>query len=234
LARAVNKAGFASRSQAERLVRQGVVRLNGKIVLDPEKPTTVRDRIEIDGTPLVASRKVYLMCNKPRGLVTTAEDERGRATVFRCLEGLDIPHVGPVGRLDMASEGLLLFTNDTSWANALLDPANRIPKTYHVQVEGAVDEATIERMTAGISDKGELLRADSVTVLRAGTRHLWLEVVLREGKNREIRRMAAACGLDVLRLVRVRLACLELGDLPKGGVRELSAQELSKLRGMIG
>ncbi len=97
-----------------------------------------------------------------------------------------------------------------------------------------MDEATIERMTAGISDKGELLRADSVTVLRAGTRHLWLEVVLREGKNREIRRMAAACGLDVLRLVRVRLACLELGDLPKGGVRELSAQELSKLRGMIG
>lgn len=229
VARAINKAGFASRSQAEQMVRKGLVRLNGRIVLDPETPTTARDRIEVDGKPLAASRKVYLMCNKPRGLVTTAEDERGRATVFRCLEGLDLPHVGPVGRLDMASEGLLLFTNDTSWANALLDPANRIPKTYHVQVEGAVDDATIGRMTAGIADKGELLRADSVAVLRSGTRRLWLEVVLREGKNREIRRMAAACGLEVLRLVRVRLACLDLGDLPKGGVRELSRQELSEL-----
>ncbi len=233
LARAVNKAGFASRSQAEKLVRQGMVRLNGKIVLDPERPTTERDRIEIDGKPLEASRKVYLMCNKPRGLVTTAEDERGRATVFQCLQGLDLPHVGPVGRLDMASEGLLLFTNDTSWANALLDPANRIPKTYHVQVEGAVDETTLDRMTAGISDKGELLRADSVTVLRAGTRRLWLEVVLREGKNREIRRMAAACGLEILRLVRVRLACLDLGDLPKGGVRELTRQEVLDLGGLF-
>lgn len=234
MARAINKAGFASRSQAERLIRQGAVRLNGKIVLDPEKPTTDRDRIEIEGKPLVATSKVYLMCNKPRGLVTTAEDERGRATVFQCLEGLDIPHVGPVGRLDMASEGLLLFTNDTGWSNALLDPANRIPKTYHVQIDGIVDEAAIERMTAGISDKGELLRADSVTILRAGSRNCWLEVILREGKNREIRRMLAACGFEAMRLVRVRFASLDLGDLPKGNVRELTTQELSELRKLLG
>jgi 23S rRNA pseudouridine2605 synthase len=177
LARAINKAGFASRSKAEQLVSQGHVSWNGRIVRDPEWGTTEGDAILVDGQPLAAERKIYLMCHKPKGLVTTADDNKGRPTVFQCLEGLDLPHVGPVGRLDMASEGLRLFTNDTQWAAALLDPANRVPKTYHVQIDGAIDEAMMELMTEGVVDAGEKLQAISVQILREGEKNRWIEIV---------------------------------------------------------
>jgi len=206
---------------------------NGRIVRDPEWLTSEGDRISIDGMPLVASAKVYLMCNKPRGLVTTADDNRGRATVFQCLEGMEVPHVGPVGRLDMASEGLLLFTNDTHWASALLDPARQVPKTYHVQVDGMLDPAMAEEMTRGVVDNGERLRATSVQTLRTGNKNCWIEIVLQEGKNREIRRMLKAFGLDVLRLIRVRIGPLPLGDLAKGAVRHLTEAEVEALRNWI-
>lgn len=230
LARAINKAGYASRSQAQQLVSQGRVSWNGRIVRDPEWATSEGDAILVDGQPLVAQRKVYLMCNKPRGLVTTADDNKGRATVFQCFEGLDLPHVGPVGRLDMASEGLLLFTNDTLWANALLDPARRVPKTYHVQIDGIVDHATMAKMTEGVLDEGQRLQATSVQVLRTGHRNCWLEIVLQEGKNREIRRMLKVFGLEVLQLIRIRIGDLVLGDLPKGAVRALTEAEVEALR----
>jgi 23S rRNA pseudouridine2605 synthase len=230
LARAINKAGFASRSKAEQLVSQGHVSWNGRIVRDPEWGTTEGDAILVDGQPLAAERKIYLMCHKPKGLVTTADDNKGRPTVFQCLEGLDLPHVGPVGRLDMASEGLLLFTNDTRWAAALLDPANRVPKTYHVQIDGAIDEAMMELMTEGVVDAGEKLQAVSVQLLREGEKNRWIEIVLQEGKNREIRRMLKAFGLEVLRLIRIRIGDLPLGDLPKGAVRHLTEAEVEGLR----
>lgn len=230
LARAINKAGFASRSQAEKLVSQGVVSWNGRIVRDPQWLTTEGDRILVDGHPLVATKKVYLMCNKPRGLVTTADDNKGRPTVFQCLEGLDVPHVGPVGRLDMASEGLLLFTNDTRWASALLDPARRVPKTYHVQIDGIPDAEMIARMTRGVVVEGDRLRATSVSALRTGEKNCWIEIVLQEGKNREIRRMLDVFGLEVLRLIRIRIGDLPLGDLGKGAVRPLTESEVEGLR----
>lgn len=230
LARAINKAGLASRSQAEKLVGQGHVTLNGVVVRDPETPTAEGDRILVHGQPLVAVRKVYLMCNKPRGLVTTAEDDKGRSTVYECLEGLDLPHVGPVGRLDMASEGLLLFTNDTQWANGLLDPARRVPKTYHVQIDGDLLPEQMDRMTRGIEDEGELLKASSVRLLREGEKNRWIEIVLQEGKNREIRRMLKSMGLGVHRLVRIRIGNVLLGDLEKGSVRHLTETEVEGLR----
>jgi 23S rRNA pseudouridine2605 synthase len=230
LARWINKAGFASRSQATELVGQGRVSVNGQVVRDPESPTTEADRIVVDGKPLVAVRKVYLMCNKPRGLVTTAEDDQGRPTVYECLRGMDLPHVGPVGRLDMASEGLLLFTNDTQWANGLLDPARRVSKTYHVQIDGSLEPDQILRMTRGILDEGELLRAKSVRPLREGGKTRWIEIVLQEGKNREIRRMLKALGLGVHRLVRIRIGDVVLGDLEKGSVRHLTDSEVEGLR----
>ena len=229
LARAINKSGFASRSQAEKLVASGVVKLNGRIVRDPESPTLPSDRIEIDGKPLVAQSKVYLMLNKPRGLVTTASDEKNRRTVFDCLSGLNLPHVGPVGRLDMASEGLLLFTNDTAWADALLDPARGIPKTYHVQANRLVTAQELETLQTGIVDGGEALRASAARILRTGEKTCWLEIVLCEGKNREIRRMLEVLGIEVDRLVRVSLASLTLGDLAKGAVRALTSAELREL-----
>lgn len=230
LARALNKAGFASRSQAEKLVGQGRVSLNGSVVRDPESPTSEGDLIVVDGKPVVAVHKVYLMCNKPRGLVTTAEDDKGRATVYDCLVGMDLPHVGPVGRLDMASEGLLLFTNDTQWANGLLDPARRVSKTYHVQIDGSLEPDQILRMTQGILDEGELLRAKSVHLIREGEKNRWIEIVLQEGKNREIRRMLKALGLGVHRLVRIRIGNVVLGDLEKGAVRHLTDSEVEGLR----
>ncbi len=229
LARAINKSGHASRSQAEKLVASGVVRLNGRVVRDPEAPTRAGDRIEIEGKPLASASKVYLMLNKPRGLVTTASDEKSRPTVYQCIQGMDLPHVGPVGRLDMASEGLLLFTNDTAWADRLLDPARGIPKTYHVQTHRLVTDQELSRMEQGISDRGETLRAASARILRQGEKTCWLEIVLCEGKNREIRRMLEALGIEVERLVRVALGPLVLGDLAKGTARKLTPAELDGL-----
>lgn len=230
VARAINKSGFASRSHAEKLVASGVVRLNGRIVRDPETPTRQGDRIEIDGKPLVGEAKVYLMLNKPRGLVTTASDEKNRPTVFQCLEGLGLPHVGPVGRLDMASEGLLLFSNDTAWADSLLDPARGIPKTYHVQTNRLVAPQELARMEQGIVDHGETLQAKAARMLREGEKTCWLEIILCEGKNREIRRMLDSMGLEVERLVRVAMGSLALGDLAKGAVRHLTSTELEGLK----
>lgn len=207
-----------------------MVSWNGRIVRDPQWLTSEGDLILVDGQPLVTAPKVYLLCHKPRGLVTTADDNQGRPTVFQCLEGLDVPHVGPVGRLDMASEGLLLFTNDTRWASELLDPVRRVPKTYHVQIDGVLEPEMTHRMTEGISDAGERLQAISVQILRKGLKNCWIEIVLQEGKNREIRRMLKVLGLEVLRLIRVRIGDLLLGDLPKGGVRPLTESEIEGLR----
>ncbi len=230
LAQALNKAGFASRSQAAKIVAQGRVSWNGRVVRDPEWLTLDGDLILVDGQPLARERMVYLMCNKPRGLVTTADDTKGRPTVYRCLEGMDIPHVGPVGRLDMASEGLLLFTNDTRWASALLDPARRVSKTYHVRIDGVLDAAMVARMTGGVVHEGERLQAISVKTLRLDGKGSWIEIVLQEGKNREIRRMLEVLGFEVLSLVRMRIGSLVLGDLATGGVRPLTEAEVEDLR----
>ncbi|MBZ9732202.1 rRNA pseudouridine synthase [Mesorhizobium sp. CA18] len=231
LARSLSKLGFCSRTQAENLVAEGRVQVNGKTVrdallrIDPD-----RDSIRVDGKRVVAERKVYLMLNKPRGLVTTRDDPEGRGTVYDCLEGLDLPFVSPVGRLDKASEGLLLLSNDTRWANGLLDPASHVAKTYHVQIAAAADEAMLERFRQGAVVDGELLTASSIALLRSGGRTAWLEIVLDEGRNRQIRRLLAAFDIEVLRLVRVAIGRLQLGELAKGKARHLTAEELAMVR----
>jgi 23S rRNA pseudouridine2605 synthase len=227
LARALSKLGFMSRSRAVKFVASGRVRVNGAPVLDPGfRVDPARDFVEVDGIRPAAGPRTYLMLNKPRGLVTTAADEKGRPTVFSCLDDPSLPRVVPVGRLDMASEGLLLFTNDTGWADRLLDPANRVARVYHVQVEPPPGPGLCRELADGVADAaGERLTARSARVLRAGVRTGWLEVVLEEGKNREVRRLLAACGRRVRRLVRVSFGPLRLGDLPKGRWRLLSAEE---------
>ena len=192
--------------------------------IDPD-----RDRIAVDGERVVAERKVYLMLNKPRGLVTTRDDPEGRGTVYGCLEGLGLPFVSAVGRLDKASEGLLLMSNDTRWANGLLDPASHVAKTYHVQIAAAPDEAMLERFRQGAVVDGELLTASSIALLRSGGRTAWLEIVLDEGRNRQIRRLLGAFDIEVLRLIRVAIGGLQLGDLAKGKARHLTAEELTML-----
>lgn len=231
LPRALSKLGYCSRNQAEKLVAGGHVTVGGRRVTDLSAWVDIStDRIAVDGMPVGVERRVYLMLNKPRGLVTTRDDPEGRETVFSCLEHLDIPHVSPVGRLDKASEGLLLFTNDTVLAQRLLDPESDIAKIYHVQTRGRPGAADLARMTAGILDDGELLKAARVRILREADKTCWLEFELHEGKNREIRRMLEATGFECLRLVRVAFGELLLGDLEKGSTRFLTETEVAALR----
>ncbi|TGP51333.1 rRNA pseudouridine synthase [bacterium M00.F.Ca.ET.159.01.1.1] len=230
LNRALSKLGLCSRKQAELLIAEGRVSVAGKVARDPSLwVDPERDRITVDGERIAAERKVYLMLNKPRGLVTTRDDPEGRGTVYDCLKGLDLPFVSPVGRLDKASEGLLLMTNDTRWANGLLDPASHVAKTYHVQIAAVPDDAMLGRFRQGADVDSELLAASSITLLRSGGRTAWLEIVLDEGRNRQIRRLLGAFDIEVLRLVRVAIGGLQLGELAKGQARHLTDEELATL-----
>ena len=226
LARALSKLGYCSRSQATELICAGRVRLNGAIRRDPETPISVdHDRIEVDHRIVGAEAKVYLMLNKPRGVVTTASDEKGRDTVYSCLSA-GLPWVAPVGRLDKASEGLLLLTNDSEWAARISAPETHLDKTYHVQVGAMVHEPLVTAMTNGVrAGNGEVLRAKQARMLRSGQKNTWLEIVLDEGKNRQIRRMLEVSDIEVLRLVRVAVGPLVLGKLAKGNCRALSSEE---------
>lgn len=229
LARTLSKLGLCSRSEAARRVLAGRVAVNGRVVRDPEHPVVRgRDRISLDGLPAAAERR-YLMLNKPRGLVTSVRDERGRDTVYRCLDGAGLPWLAPVGRLDKASEGLLLLSNDPEWAARITDAGSGPDKTYHVRIDTRPGDGLLAALESGAVVDGERLRAKSARLLRAGPRNAWLEIVLDEGRNRHIRRLLAASGVDVLRLVRVAVGGLVLGDLGKGEWRGLTAAEVAAL-----
>ena len=230
LARALSKHGLCSRREAAEWIRAGRVAVDGRVARDPEFPIVRgRQQVSVDGRPLEDVARVYLMLNKPRGLVTSASDERGRDTVYRCFEGAGLPWLGPVGRLDKASEGLLLFCNDPQWAAGVTSPLHGLDKTYHVQVDVIPDAAVLSGLVAGIDQDGECLRARSTRLLRSGEKNAWLEIVLDEGRNRQIRRLLAAFDIGVLRLVRVAIGSLVMGDLGKGAWRELSPEEVVAL-----
>ena len=235
LARALSKLGFCSRTQAFALVREGKVRLNGSVAGNPEAPVRMGvDRIEVAGQKVAAAKRIYVMLNKPRGIVTTAEDEKGRETVYSLLPR-DGKWIAPVGRLDKASEGLLLLTNDSEWAARVTDPATHLDKVYHVQIAAVADEKLMDGLQRGVAaENGEVLRAKRVERLRSGEKNSWLEITLDEGKNRQIRRMLEGLSVEVLRLVRVAMGPLKLGDLAKGGYRNLSAEEKKTLDGALG
>lgn len=230
LARALSRRGVCSRTQAARWIADGRVAVDGRVVRDPEHPTTARSRISIDGTPLgAAPTRVVVMLNKPRGLVTTAGDERGRDTVYACLDDPALPWLAPVGRLDKASEGLLLLTNDPAWAARITDPATGPSKTYHVQVDAVPSMEALAAMRAGVPSDGGLLSVTDACVIRTGGKTAWLEIVLDEGRNRQIRRVLDALDIRVLRLVRVAIGGLALGTLAKGAWRVLSDGEIEGL-----
>ena len=211
----------------------GKVSVNRVVRKNPEFPVVLgKDILVMDDESINPVKQVYLMLNKPRGLVTTASDEQGRETVFECFAGTKLPHLSPVGRLDKASEGLLLFTNDNVWADTVTNPATHLDKTYHVQIEGPVDEAQLARLRRGVEDEEVgRLAAKSVKILRTGEKNTWLEFILDEGRNRHIRRLLEAFDIAVLRLIRVQIGPVALGNLPKGKWRDLTKNEVLKLRG---
>lgn len=226
LERAISKLGIASRSQARKLIGEGKVRVNGTIRLDtffPVVPEKVR--IDIDQEPVARARPRTLMMYKPRGCVTTRADEKGRDTVFSLLKDVDM-HLVAVGRLDWATSGLLVLTNDTRLAAEMTDPANRIPRTYLVSVRGLVTEEEVEVLRAGVQDEGEVLRADSIVLRKASGKESHLVVTLIEGKNREIRRMFDAVKHEVTKLKRVSYGGLSMGDLQPGQHRDLTTEDI--------
>lgn len=207
------------------------MRVNGRVVSDPEFPVRAGiDRVEVEGLEAAPAERIVLVLNKPRGLVTTTRDEQGRATVYDCLRDAALPWLAPVGRLDKASEGLLLFCNDPEWAARITGPGGP-DKRYHVQVDALPDAEALRALIVGVSVEGEFLRAKSAALLRSGGKHAWLDIVLDEGRNRQIRRLLAAQGYGVLRLVRVAIGPLALGELGKGKWRRLDTAEVAALAG---
>ncbi len=243
VARVISKRGYCSRSKAEMLVREGRVTLNGRVIRDPETPARENDEIIINGKRIEANAKVYFMMNKPRGIVTTANDEKGRKTVMELFEeqyrkmfsGKEPPHISPVGRLDAASEGLLLFTNDTEWANRILEPktaqdqpADIHKKIYRVQTKGQPTAEELRKIEEGFmvpprvfGEPVEFMHAKRAVLHSEGEKNCWLEITLDEGKNREIRRMLAHLGYEVLRLVRIQFCEFKLDDLKPGEIRQI-------------
>jgi 23S rRNA pseudouridine2605 synthase len=230
LARCLSKLGYCSRSTAFGLIKAGRVQINGARCSNPEAPVRLgKDKIHVDGKRVQENSKLYFVLNKPRGVVTTAWDEKGREKVFDYLSK-DLPHLGPVGRLDKASEGLILLTNDSEWSAKLLAPETHLFRTYHVQVGKVVGPQLLDSLRHGAKTKnGEYLRVRSAGVLRGGPKNTWLEIVLDEGRNRHIRRLLEHFGIEVSRLVRVAIGPLALGDLGKGQSRELTPKEKQML-----
>jgi 23S rRNA pseudouridine2605 synthase len=226
LVRALSKLGYASRSQAYGLIRDGRVEVNGRVATDPALLVTPGlTRIAVGGADLERAPRLVIALNKPRQVVTTRSDPEGRKTVYDLIADLGT-RVVPVGRLDLASTGLLLMTNDTQLANWLTDPSNRVVRRYVVTVRGELSDAMAESLVHGIVDAGETLSAESIDILKRSKRETHMIVALTEGRNREIRRMMNRAGHEVTRLKRVSFGGLELGDLSTGKWRTVSGIEL--------
>ncbi|MBR9988280.1 MAG: rRNA pseudouridine synthase [Gemmatimonadetes bacterium] len=228
VARALSKLGWCSRAQAQTLVVAGRVSVDGNVVTDPSfRLDMKRSRITVDGVLVRPGERVHLMMNKPAGYVTTTSDERGRQTVYDLLDA-DTPRVNAVGRLDMQSEGLLLFTNDTRWADRINDPRTHIDKVYEVRLACAIADADLERALAGVdAGRGEVLRFKAVSRMSRGDD--WIEVVLDEGRNRQIRRVLESLGCEIVRLIRTSVGPVRLGSLEPGAVRALTSGEKRSL-----
>jgi 23S rRNA pseudouridine2605 synthase len=232
IAKRLARAGVASRRDAERLIAEGRVRLNGRRLDTPAVTVTAADRIEVDGHEVDAPEPPRLWrYHKPEGLVTSARDEKGRPTVFDALPP-DMPRVLSVGRLDIASEGLLLLTNDGELKRRLELPTTGWLRRYRARAHGAPSEAALDELRRGVTVDGERFQPMSVTLDRIQGANSWLTVGLREGRNREVRRALEHVGLTVNRLIRVSYGPFQLGDLPPGAVEEVKGRVLADQLGL--
>ena len=229
LQKLISAAGLASRREAERMIAAGRVTVNGEPASIGQTADPDTDVIAVDGRALRApDQPRCIILNKPRGYVTTLSDEKGRRTVAELVSGVGT-RVYPVGRLDLNSDGLLLMTNDGALANAVMHPRNAVRKTYRTEVGGDV-EAALPVLRAPLVIDGYRIRPAEVTDLGSGV----LEITICEGRNRQIRKMCAAAGLEVRRLTRVSEGPIRLGSLPPGKWRELTEEEMTALRELIG
>jgi 23S rRNA pseudouridine2605 synthase len=229
LQKVLARAGVASRRHAEEMIRDGRVRVAGRVVttqgvvVDP-----AREVIEVDGRPIAAEALAYILFHKPRGVVSTMQDPAGRPSVAEYLSGVGA-RVVPVGRLDFQTSGVLLLTNDGDFARSLLHPTRGVLKEYQLKVQGSVDEAGLARFRESIEIDGRRTRPAQVEIQRIERDKTWLEVVLHEGKNRQIRRLAEHAGYRVMRLLRSRFAGLSVDGLAAGEWRHLTRAELRSL-----
>ncbi len=220
--------GVCSRRQAESMIEAGRVTCNGVVCKLGDSADDEKDLILVDGKPLPSTGKqVYIMLHKPRGFVTTLKDEKGRKDVSQLVADCGV-RVYPVGRLDMDSEGLLLFTNDGGWANKLMHPSHEVDKVYRVTVTGCTAEG-LEKLKKPVELDGYRIKPPVVRVLEQFGNKTCLEVTIHEGRNRQVRRMCAMAGMEVRRLVRVQEGALQLGDLSCGSWRYLSDEEIASL-----
>jgi 23S rRNA pseudouridine2605 synthase len=228
LDRVLSRFGLASRTEAREKILSGHVKVNGCVVRDPDRWADPReDVIHLQGKRLRQARKVYLLFYKPKGVITSHGDPDGRKTIYDCL-GRDVSWVAPVGRLDKDTSGLLLLTNDTDFANYVTDPASEVRKTYLVKANMLVSDEVMSRLAQGIELKGgDWARPQSVRRVEDRGKYSWLEIVLTEGKNREVRRLMEAVGLTVLKLVRTRIGPCTLEGLQVGKWRDLNPSERS-------
>ena len=231
LDRVLSRYGIASRTDSKEAIRAGRLRVNGRVIRDPDFWVTPEtDNIQFDGKRLKRERRIYLLFYKPRGVITSHGDPSGRRTVYDCL-GDHAKWVSPVGRLDKDTSGLLLLTNDTSFADFVTSPESQVAKTYLVKLNGLISDETIAKLSAGVEMKrGDFARPVSVRRIEDRGKYSRLEIVLTEGKNREVRRMMEAAGFKVLKLVRTAIGPLTLAGLEIGKWRELSTAEVSRLR----
>lgn len=236
LQKIIADSGYCSRRKAEQLIEQGLVTVNGRgcSIGDKADPTADVIKIGDDIIPAVRAEKRYIMLNKPRGYVTTMQDEKGRKIAAELLTGIE-ERLYPVGRLDRNSEGLLLFTNDGDFANDIMHPSRHVSKTYRVTIDGRVSEEQLSRLMAGVElDDGTYTLPCTVEVLTEAPERTVLRFVIKQGLNRQIRRMCTAVGLNVGRLRRVAIGGVKLGMLKPGEWRELTKEELRILRAAAG
>lgn len=233
LDRVISKAGAGSRTDARSWIGAGRIRVNGKLIQTPDHWVDLdRDRVTIDGKLLDPRERVYLLLYKPKGYLTTYKDPEGRPTVYDLLPGAD-QFVFPVGRLDLDTSGLLVLTNDAQFAERIMNPDFKVPKTYLVKCSTRVSDADIERLRGGLELRDGPTRPATVTKVRDSAKYTFLEVTITEGRNRQVRRMIEAVGSKVLKLVRTAIGPVTIGGLEIGKCRELTPAERHSLTGRL-
>jgi len=225
LERVISKAGLGSRTEARSWIGAGRVKVNGKLIQTPDHWVDLeRDSVTLDGKPVRPQKRMYLLLYKPKGYLTTYKDPEGRPTVYDLIHDID-QFVVPVGRLDLDTTGLLLMTNDTQFAEHIMNPEYKVPKTYLVKCGDILTDSQIEQLRNGVELKDGLTLPAVVSRARDKGKHTFIEMTITEGRNRQVRRMIEAIGSKTLKLVRTSIGPIRIGDLPIGSWRDLTAEE---------